>query len=339
MEHDLSIPRDPSEWPVRHFYAMGSHMQVRLAADDAVAARPLALVEARFAAAERALSRFDATSELTEVNAQAGAWIKVSPLFWQVLTAALAMAAETGGLFDPTLLAALEAAGYTRSFEQMQAASSPTQDAVGEANPGTGHWLGGQYSQIQLREHTQMIRLPTGAKLDFGGIAKGFVAQEAVAFLRRWGPALVDAGGDLVASDAPPGYPGWPVAVAAPESDWRDGETDTGADLATVWLANAALATSGIDYRTWELHGRRLHHIIDPTRGEPAQTDLITVSVLAADAIRAEAWAKVALILGRQQGRSALTAHNLAGVLVDGDGHMHMTPALQPWLAVAVPQL
>ena len=153
------------------------------------------------------------------------------------------------------------------------------------------------------------MRLPEGGGLDLGGLAKGMTAAQAVSRLAAWGPALVDAGGDLVAGEAPEGYPGWPVAVGAP------GE-DPAADVATLWLADAALATSGRDYRRWRQDGAEVHHIIDPRTGRSATTDLMTTSVLAQDAAVAEAWATAALVDGLRQGLSRLRRRRLPALLI-----------------------
>jgi thiamine biosynthesis lipoprotein len=242
---------------------------------------------------------------------------------WEVLEIGLAMAEETNGLFDPTLLNALEQAGYVYSFDK----------------PGTGHKTtprvqgsrthGGRFRQIRRRAGAQEVWLPAGVRIDLGGIAKGYTAHLAVEHLRKWGPALVDAGGDLVAGDAPPGWPGWPVAVAAPASA---GEDET-ADLAMLWLMNATLATSGVDYRRWQWSGRNAHHIIDPRRGEPAITDLLSVTILDSSAARAEAWATAAIVLGSSKGAAILAGKQLAGLLVRQDRSINTTPALRRIIA------
>ncbi len=317
----MTTVNNDATWPVHHFYAMGSHMSAWLdLADQHLAQELLHQVEALFQAAEARLSRFRATSELAQVNAQAGQWTTVSNVFWRILTRALHLSQATDGLFDPTVLNAVEANGYDRDFAKV-AQTTIVRDIKALA-PTTGCW-----QTVELDPAQHAVRLPPRVRLDFGGIAKGATAQQAVAFLRQWGPCLVDAGGDLVAGDAPTGWPGWLVAIANPAAT---GEPES--DLAHLWLRNSALATSGIDYRRWQQGPTPRHHLIDPRTGAPAATDLLTVSVLAADATVAEAWAKAALIVGAEAGETLLQERQMAAALVDQQRRLTLTPALQPFV-------
>lgn len=324
----MAIPADPASWPALRFRAMGCAMSAHLAVPPEAASAPLRQVTALFAGLEQRLSRFDPASELAQLNRRAGEWAAVSPLLWEVVEAALDLTEETGGLFDPTLLAALEAAGYDRPFEQVAAAVRD--DRPMTTGPFTGH------ARAVERRPGREVRLPPGVRLDLGGIAKGYAAQQAAAFLRQWGPCLVDAGGDLAAGDAPPGWPGWPVGVAAPTT----AESETSAqdqDLLLLWLANAAAATSGIDYRHWRRGGQLQHHIIDPRSGLPAVTDLLTATVVDASAVRAEAWATAALVMGAAVAGQTWLRQGVAGALVQQDGRVRVTPTLHS--AVAWPTL
>jgi thiamine biosynthesis lipoprotein len=306
---------DEPTWPSYRFRAMGSTMVLWLDTDEATARPVLSRVQGLVAAAERVLSRFDPQSELARFNARPRQWVPVSPLLWDVVTQALALAEATGGLFDPTILSALEAAGYRRSFAGMHGVA---QDSASEATPGC-------WATVQRDPTRRALWLPEGARLDLGGIAKGYTAQRTVAYLSRWGPCLVDAGGDLTAGAAPPGLPGWPVAVAAPAAG-----DDESSDLFHLWLAQATLATSGIDYRRWQHNGRLVHHLIDPRTGHPAATDALAVSVLAPDAAQAEGWATAALVAGRDEGLALLSRQGLAGAVVDWQHQLRLTPAMAP---------
>jgi thiamine biosynthesis lipoprotein len=192
----------------------------------------------------------------------------------------------------------------------------------GHPQPTTGSLIG-RWREIELDTARQAVRLPVGVGLDLGGIAKGDTAQQALNLLAQTGPALVDAGGDLVAASAPANFPGWPVALSTPWS-----EATPTRDLATFWLAAGALATSGVDYRSWVQDGLVAHHLIDPQTGQPAQTDTLTATVFAPEAAVAEAWATATLIAGMEAGIDNLLEHELAGLVIGRDGRMLATPAM-----------
>ena len=171
----------PGNWHRHAFRALGCEMAVWL--ETAVpedAATAFAQVEALFATNEQALSRFRPDSELSQLNAHSGQWVPVSDLMWDVLTLALGMAAITNGRFDPTTLNALEQYGYTVSFEQL--------NRIGR-NGHSPHPVPalGQWTAVELDETQQAGYLPEGVRLDFGGIAKGYTAQQAVDLLHTWG--------------------------------------------------------------------------------------------------------------------------------------------------------
>ncbi len=311
----------PANWHSHSFRAMGSQIVLWLDCGDAAqAAAAFAQAEALFADNEHALSRFLPDSELMQLNARNGQWVVVSDLLWREVTLALEMARQTNGRFDPTLLNALAQAGYDQSFELIGSGSN-------------GRWLEsdmlfGRWAEIKLDKNYRAVRLPAGVQLDLGGIAKGDTAQQALALLKPVGPCLVDAGGDLVAGAAPVGFPGWPVALGRPGVSDFD-ETD---DLATFWLADGALATSGVDYRSWVQAGRLVHHLIDPRTGQPADTDVLTATVLAHDSTVAEAWATATLISGADAGIDSLLDFDMAGLVVGRDGRILATPRMDQLL-------
>jgi len=122
---------------------------------------------------------------------------------------------------------------------------------------------------------------------------------------------LVDAGGDIRAVGVPGGEP-WPVAVQDP--------FDQAQDRAVLALADGAVATSSIGRRRWQSGGRTMHHLIDPRTGQPSDSDLHTVTVLADTAEAAEVAAKTALMLGTTAGADWLAQQDLRGLLIDRRG-------------------
>ncbi|MCP4359441.1 MAG: FAD:protein FMN transferase [Chloroflexi bacterium] len=298
-----------------NFYAMGCHMAVWLEHEETnTAVSAFQEVETLFATAEKRMTRFSANSELSQLNGQTGQWVCVSSNLWMIIQCAAQMAAETEGLFDPTMLNALEALGYAHTFDEIRDTT-----AVSTQNNNEN----GRFQDIQFDETHRAIKLPTGVRLDLGGIGKGHTAQQAIAYLNTLGPCLIDAGGDLTAGIAPQHYPGWPVGIAAPWSAEMERE-----NLLRLWLSESSLATSGIDYRCWTQNGRLQHHIIDPRTSQPADTDILTVSVLAEDAYIAETWATAALVAGMQAGSDLLHEQAMGAAFINHDWQVSLTPTL-----------
>jgi thiamine biosynthesis lipoprotein len=307
----------PNSWYRQTFRAMGSEMALWLETSNPDAPSiALDRVKALFERNEQVLSRFRPDSELSRLNSCSGQWVPVSDLLWQILTLALGMAALTDSLFDPTMLNALEQYGYTVTYEELT--------LIDLSSPENKPSFPGRWTAVKLDQARRAVFLPAGLQVDLGGIAKGYTAQQAVNWLREMGPCLVDAGGDLAAGPAPAGYPGWPVAVSSP---WP-GENQEPVDLCTLWISNEALATSGIDYRNWQLDGHLVHHLIDPATGAPAQTDGLTVTILVEDAAQAESWATAALIAGSDAGMEILLEAGLAGLMVTQGGGILATPRM-----------
>ena len=119
----------------RTFRAMGTTCRIAAtgAADPGEPEAAIAAARAEIARCERALSRFEAASDLSRVNAGVGEWVEVGAILAGALAAALRAREDTGGLYDPTVLPALMAAGYDRSFDQLVAGTP-------RAPAPLGHW-------------------------------------------------------------------------------------------------------------------------------------------------------------------------------------------------------
>jgi FAD:protein FMN transferase len=281
------------------FEAMGSRMTVLLDSVEPEGRRALARVPGWFEEWEATLSRFRPDSELNRVTA-GGRIEHASGTLCAVVREALRAAAATDGLVNPLVRDALVAAGYDRSFEQLGAAAQ----TGGNIPDHVPDWRG-----ISCNSARREVDLPPGARLDLGGIAKGWAADRAADRLSREGPALVEAGGDLAVSGPRADGSPWPVGVANPFGGSEP--------LCTIALNSGGVATSGRDYRRWTRAGEIRHHIIDPRTGASARTDVLTATVAAPTAGRAEAAAKAALILGSEAGIAWLEDRpNLAGMLV-----------------------
>jgi thiamine biosynthesis lipoprotein len=249
---------------------------------EGATADELARVRALFEERDATFSRFQAGSELNAVNAGRGARL-VSPLFARMVEAALRARDQTGGLVDPTLGAALEAAGYDRDFEALGPRDEPLA-------------TGGSAGRIEL--YGRVLVLGRGVELDLNGVVKAAAVDNALRLLS--GPGFVSAGGDLATRGD--------VDVALPGGG-------------AVRLVTGGLATSGRTKRRWTRGGEEQHHLIDPATGRPSASLWEEVTVCGTTCLAADVAAKAAFLLG-EDGPDWLDARGLPGrFLVQGRAH------------------
>lgn len=217
-------------------------------------------------------SRFRADSDLSRVNASAGSWVEVPWDFVTVLTASLDAARMTRGVVDPTMGAAIKAAGYDKWAGQ----ESPV-----AARVHTGRWRG---VGIRPGRREAQVRIPEGTALDLGSVAKGWLADRLADRVARSGyEVCTNMGGDIR------------VIATDPWTVWADPEIPHLSAI-PIDLTNAAIATSGTSHRRWSGG----HHLIDPRTGTPACTPWSSVSVVAGCAAHANAAATAGMILGAE---------------------------------------
>jgi thiamine biosynthesis lipoprotein len=286
------------------FRAMGCGIRVQVEGDDPQADELVKRVPEWFETWEERLSRFRPQSELSRLNARPGEMVAVSPVLWEVIHASLEAANLTQGLVTPTILSALEAAGYDRPFAEMDWEA----DAAVAAPEAAPDW-----KRIRFEPKGRRLCLPEGVRLDLGGIGKGWAADRAVARLKRLGPSMVEAGGDIAISGRRSQGRAWRIAVADPRQPDRD--------LASLAATSGGVATSGKDFRRWRRAGAWQHHLIDPRTGRPSTSDVWSATVMAPSLQIAEVAAKTAVILGSDEGLRWMERQpNLAALLVLEDG-------------------
>jgi thiamine biosynthesis lipoprotein len=256
------------------------------------------------------LSRFESDSELCALNIQPEASVSVvGPTLGAVLSWATEARRRTGGTVDVTLLDA-------RLAVEAGTSSTPPRSTASWSLHQQGHW------------RRALVTRAGRVRFDLDGIAKGWIADRALAHLDGYAAATVDADGDIAVSmDL---RTGWTIAVDDPD---RPGATLASIELARIGPGTVGIATSGIDVHRWGDNADR-HHLIDPTTARPARTDLRQCTVVAVTAARAEVVAKAVVIRGSEAGAELIGRQGVLGaVLLHRSGEVTATDQALAWLA------
>jgi FAD:protein FMN transferase len=253
-----------------------------------------------------ACSRFRPDSELSAANRAGGREMSISPLFGRAVATALRAAEITDGDVDPTCGASLVRLGYDRDFAQVRAAAR---------QPLLPPIPAGGWQRIRLDSSHRLLRMPAGVQLDLGATAKALAADLAAAAIAEGtgSGALVNLGGDIAVAGPPPAA-GWRVEIEADQPG--SGEPVRGPVVA---IQDGGLATSGTLARSWRAGRERLHHIVAPATGRPADSCWVSATVAAASCVDANT-ASTAAIIRSGQAPAWLSQLGLPARLVRADG-------------------
>lgn len=266
---------------VRHEFRelhMGLEVRMVIYADAKVARAAARAGFDRIAALEQMMSDYRPSSELARLHENAGRFVSVSPELFHVLRTGVTTARRTSGAFDPTVGPLVLLWRQARRQGRLPAAAT-----LAEARSRVS------WRDLDLDSAGSRVRLRGGMRLDVGGVAKGYIIEQALHLLRSRGAgrALIEAGGDIVVGDSPPGRNGWQVDVP-------HGDAEVARRAASV--ENAAIATSGPGAQFVEIEGARYSHVVDPRTGW-ALTSGVHATVIARDAAVADALATALTVL------------------------------------------
>ena len=251
----------------------------------------------RIAELDRMMSDYREDSELRRLDARPQEWIPASEELFAVLARAVEIAEATHGAFNPSVAPLVALWREARKSGRL-----PERSRLEAARALVG------WRHVQLDPSRRAVRLAKpGMRLDLGGIAKGYILAQGLRTLRARGvaSALLEAGGDIVVGDAPPGRAGW--RIDAPSASAQFSER-------AARLSNAALATSGPTAQFVEIEGVSYSHVIDPRTGLGV-TNHVVARVIAEDAATADALATALTVLG-SDGATAISKR-FPGVVLD----------------------
>lgn len=302
--------------------AMASRISVHIVSDDSVADAEAQLSDALqvFHEVDRTCTRFDPSSDLMRANAGGNEWVAVAPYCFDAIRGAYAAYRRTFGWFDPRVLADLVRLGYDRSLKH--AAPSFREATALIPRMALPEW------RPEFRHVSSEVRVGP-VPIDLGGIGKGLAVRWAADRLRVATGSLVEAGGDCMCR-----------GVAADGSPWRVGvedPSDTTQPVAVIEVRDAAVATSSVRIRSWQIAGQDVHHLIDPRTGQPGGQGLAAVTVVDSDPAAAEVASKTLFLAGRRGVRTSAEHLGLAALWVDDNGVLGWSAALAPILVWSRP--
>ncbi|KAF1711520.1 thiamine biosynthesis protein ApbE [Pseudoxanthomonas kalamensis DSM 18571] len=285
---------------------MGTRWRVNLCANARAPLETLhAAIQGELDTVVAQMSTWVADSDISRYNrAEAGNWQTLPAAFARVLAAALQVAADSDGAYDPTLGSLVAAWGFGAEGGEQRV---PDTESLMQARARVG-WRRLQFDGARLLQ-------PGGVALDLSAIAKGYGVDAVVAMLRARGieAALVDVGGELRGYGRKPDGTPWRVLV-----EHRD---DDDAEPCVLQLDNAAVATSGDRWHRFVADGREYSHTLDPRSGRPVDTAPAAVTVVAESAMLADAWATALTVMGLEHGPAFAEARGLAARFVDHRPH------------------
>lgn len=259
------------------------------------------------------LSRFRPDSDLSALNDDPRTEVPASRPLRDLVRAGLWAADRTGGLVVPTLVGALETAGYDRSLIDSEPA--PLSDALAAAPPRrpaapdpVARWR-----EIEVDDRAGVVRRPPGLRIDSGGVGKGLVADQVAFRLAGYARYVVDCGGDIAVGGIEALVRPYEIEVEHPLS----GET-----VHRLRVSSGGVATSGLNVRVWRTPDGYRHHLLDPSSGLPVWSGLIGATALGESVLEAETLTKAALLLGPAGARRVLARQG--GIVVHDDGDVEL---------------
>ena len=301
---------------------MGTQINLILYADDdSLANRAANAAFERIEELNQIMSDYIPASELNRLSRKSGSgeWMQISEELFRVLEKSLWISEKTDGLFDVTIGPMTHEWRYIRRLPEPALPDDVTLDSLKASV---------NYRYIELDVDSQSARLTTpNMQLDFGGIAKGYAAQEALKTVQSFGisSVLVDAGGDITLGNPPPGRDSWDVAIPKGREDGEMAYT-------TVQFSGKILTTSGDMYQFALIDGQRYSHIVNPRTGL-GSTDQIQATVISSTGMYADAFASALTLMEPEKGIRLIEkieeTEALIFQVIDGEVRQWMTTGME----------
>lgn len=292
-------------------YAMGSYVQQSVYGDNSEEAA-VAAADA-IQALENEISWRVSGSDVQKLNNAAGKdWVELNSDTMEILEIAQDVAERSGGAFDVTIAPISRLWDFDSERQEV-----PDIDTIDALLPNVGY----EFLRLDTEENTASLKNLDNA-VDLGGVGKGAACDAAIEAYAETGAeaAIVSVGGSVGVWGQKDSGADWSIAVRDPNSDGA---------LGALSIESGFLATSGSYEKCFTQDGKTYHHLLDPETGYPAETGLVSVTVLCDNGARADALATACFVLGLEEGQALLESYNAEGIFISTDNVITVTDGLQ----------
>lgn len=318
---DVAPPRLPPPTAQRldlDGHTMGTTWSVKLYAAPAISPDALRRgIQARLDEVVAQMSTWEADSALSLYNTAAPGWQVMPQACFDVIAAAMAVAKQSTGAYDPTVGPLVNLWGFGPGGRH----AKPSEKDIAAARARCGWW------RVALDAARRAVSQPGESYIDLSAIAKGYGVDAVAAYLRQNGcdSFLVEVGGELLGEGVKPDGQPWWVELERPGGRAHE--------PLIVALHGLAVASSGDYRRCWfDASGKRYSHTIDPRTGIPVLHDTAAVSVLHKRCMLADALSTALMVMGTAEGMQFAQRHDIAALFIDRDGDRYVE-SLSPALA------
>lgn len=307
---DQTIVNDSQE------FAMGTFILQRVYGKNGEVAIEQALEKVR--SLEDLLTFNAPGGDINKLNDNAGkVAVQLDPITIEVIKKAHEVSEWSNGVFDITIGPLVKSWGIGSETERI-----PSVEEIHNILPLIN------YRDIEIGLHTGFLKNP-GQMVDLGGIAKGYAGDKVIEIYKAQGiqSAFVNLGGNVITLGSKPDGSPWIVGVANPRPEEAlDGPREIG----VVSVVDKAVVTAGDGERFFVQDGKRYHHILNPHTGYPAQSDLMSVTLITDSSLDADAFDTAVFILGLEKGLDLVQNHGgMEAIFITTDKKIYLTEGLK----------
>lgn len=235
----------------------------------------------------------------------------------ELMEQALELCRRTGGALDISVYPIVRAWGFTTASYQV-----PDEETIQSLLPLV------DYTQIQYDAATGVVTLPEGMEIDLGSVAKGYAGQLAAQMLREHGvqSALLNLGGNVQTVGTKPDGSPWQIGIKDPQGEDA---------MMVLSVEDQAVVTSGGYERYFEQDGQTYWHIMDPSTGHPADSGLLSVTIVGKQGIICDGLSTSLFVMGLEKAADLWAqSGDFEAVFVTASGEVYITEGLQDRFAL-----